>query len=231
MSHNTIVVHVVDGFTEAIIAKLLEDKFKEYVPSAKYYFQLEVGEKGSPHLQGWISHDKTDKVFREHMNEFMNKTSELYKGKGNKKAFTKVRNLEKEYGYILKHYKKQDVVKFWTNLSSEELESISASAIPFVEKKESSYQKKKRWHEETLDILEENVVSRTLCNEYRINYDMIPHVIHDRLPKSLDQMIYDRNILGCMYHLENRVPSKFNRKVHNMFQKNFKERYELLFDT
>lgn len=233
-SHNTIRFDV-DDDTKPV--KFL-DKLLDYVPDCTYFIQYELGTKTQKqHWQGWVSHNKTDETFRLFFNGWTSR--ELLLKKSPEKSFKKVRrDLTGQMSYILKCQKKiqwgSELLKYYTNIPEAELSEIYERIPVHVEKGQFLEDngikiRKKTWHQETMEMLEEKCISRNLCLEPQINYEMVETLVGSRLPKSLDQMVYDRNVLGCMFHLEQRHPNQYNNRVTHMFSRNFRDKYADVF--
>ena len=216
------------------LATLLQAKLLAYTKDkCEYYFQEEVGtQTGKLHLQGWIKHSKAVDTFRTHMNTWANGLHDKYKG-SETKAFPKTKNEFTQYGYILQDVKK--TTKVWTNLTSEDLEIINKNKIKWTEKSQflEAKGKKVNWHQETLNLLEEYCVTKNLKGEKIINYSLIENVVKPRMPKSLDTLIYQRNLTGLTFHLELKHKNKHNQRAQHMLSESIRNNPQLhdIFNT
>lgn len=216
------------------IGDLLEAKLQKYVPDSKWFYQFEIGKiTGKPHIQGWCDHHKnSESTFRLFMNKFISNLSEGYKCSSTK-SFAMCTNFQNEQSYLINNPAKiLDEIPTWTNYSSEELEIMKSEVPQWVERTEFleaiNKSKKKAWHLETMEILEDSCVSKNLCGEKLINYKTLEANMKARMPKSLDTMIYKRNLVGCTFHLELRVGNKRqNCKVQHFLSDSIKNDLEL----
>lgn len=218
----TIMVHVPrDGYVA--IGDQLAAIMDKSIHFGDYWFHFEIGDvKETPHLQGWVSSNYSegqwkntrDNVLRNHLTTNFKKKYSLA-----------VMNFQNHKSYCAKNLNKPMEEKVWTNLSEESIDSL-----PIYEKHEVPSKKRSGiWLEQTMELLEEKVISKNLANEEQINYEMVETIVSSRLPKAMDQFVYDRNILGVMFHLEQRHQNKYNQRVTRQFRRNFRDKYPEIF--
>lgn len=193
-----------------------------------YFVQLEKGdENGREHLQGWVAPRPESKLkhssYAKFMREFTKKQGVTTR---NATCTKKVHDNVQYLSYIMKNPSKSYVSSKWTNID----EQCYIDELPSYASKSDRSNKVsvKSWTEKVAEQYNDVLVMCDVSNEPVIQYHMIPEVILQTLPKSLDMQVVKRLSLGLANYLEwtHNVKSS-EKRVLKQVRDYFKEDNEL----
>lgn len=214
------------------LAELLEAFFIGHKKFHHYYFQLEYSakKKHTPwHLQGWVYSDYSESYLEKDKNPFR----ALVKPKlleGFTYSFAPLRKTINEYiGYICKNADKPNIKKHWKSYSQDLYDELLSDCHPYISSKDfqnavNEFVPKKKSTDQLVDEIIRTCVCHNLCKEPQLNYRMCYERIKKFLPKTLDVFIWERNMYGITFRVEQKINHPNCKRTENYFDRIFFEK-------